>query len=65
MQDFGQYEPVGGYTLLLATLAALGRVVAGWALVMCPVSLRCRLTSPSFLRPTLALAAATGALSVG
>lgn len=68
---------VGGYTLLFATLAVLGLAVAGWALTMVPsvpalprarqtvADLARRLTSPGFVRPTLALAAATGALSVG
>ncbi|MGB3355538.1 MAG: MFS transporter [Mycobacterium sp.] len=68
---------LGGYTLLFATLATLGVVVAVWALLMVPtvaplprgrqtvVDLGRRLASPGFLRPTLALAAATAALSVG
>jgi MFS transporter, DHA1 family, tetracycline resistance protein len=68
---------VGGYNLLFATLAALGAAVAGWALLMVPglaplprarqtvTDLARRLTSPGFVRPTLALAAATAALSVG
>jgi MFS family permease len=67
----------GGYDLLFATLAALAVVVAGWATMMVPgvtplprtrqtvADLGRRLTSPGFVRPTLALAAATGALSVG
>jgi MFS family permease len=67
----------GGYPLLFATLAALGVAVAGWALLTVPevpplprtrqtvADLARRLTSPGFVRPTLALAAATGALSVG
>ncbi len=67
----------GGYNLLFATLAVLGVAVAGWALAMVPgvaplprtrqtvADLARRLTSPGFVRPTLALAAATGALSVG
>jgi MFS family permease len=67
----------GGYNLLFATLAALGVTVAGWAMVMVPgvaplprtrqtvADLVRRLTNPGFVRPTLALAAATGALSVG
>lgn len=67
----------GGYPLLFATLALLGVAVAGWALLMVPTvaplprarqtvaDLVRRLTSPGFVRPTLALAAATGALSVG
>jgi MFS transporter, DHA1 family, tetracycline resistance protein len=67
----------GGYRLLFATLALLGTIVAGWAVAVVPavaplprsrqtvVDLARRLTSPAFLRPTLALAAATAALSVG
>jgi DHA1 family tetracycline resistance protein-like MFS transporter len=68
---------VGGYALLFTTLAVLGVVVAGWALLVVPAApplprtrqtvadLVRRLTSPGFVRPTLALAAATAALSVG
>jgi DHA1 family tetracycline resistance protein-like MFS transporter len=67
----------GGYNLLFATLAVLGAGVAGWALLVVPgvpplprarqtvTDLARRLTSPGFVRPTLALAAATAALSVG
>lgn len=67
----------GGYPLLFATLAVLGVLVAGWAAAMVPgvaplrrtrqtvADLARRLTTPGFVRPTLALAAATGALSVG
>jgi MFS transporter, DHA1 family, tetracycline resistance protein len=67
----------GGYNLLFATLAVLGVTVAAWALLVLPTvpplprtrqtvaDLARRLTSPGFVRPTLALAAATGALSVG
>jgi DHA1 family tetracycline resistance protein-like MFS transporter len=67
----------GGYNLLFATLAVLGVGVAGWALLVVPgvpplprarqtvTDLARRLTSPGFVRPTLALAAATAALSVG
>jgi MFS transporter, DHA1 family, tetracycline resistance protein len=67
----------GGYNLLFATLAVLGVTVAAWALLVLPIvpplprtrqtvaDLARRLTSPGFVRPTLALAAATGALSVG
>ena len=67
----------GGYDLLFATLAMLGVAVAGWALLTVPevpplprtrqtvADLAHRLTSPGFVRPTLALAAATAALSVG
>jgi MFS family permease len=68
---------VGGYPLLFTTLAVLGVVVAGWAVLVVPAApplprtrqtvadLVRRLTSPGFVRPTLALAAATAALSVG
>jgi MFS transporter, DHA1 family, tetracycline resistance protein len=68
---------VGGYPLLFTTLAVLGVVVAGWAVLVVPAApplprarqtvadLARRLTSPGFVRPTLALAAATAALSVG
>jgi MFS transporter, DHA1 family, tetracycline resistance protein len=68
---------VGGYSLLFATLAVLGAAVAAWALVMVPgvaplprarqtvADLTRRLASPGFVRPTLALAAATAALSAG
>jgi MFS family permease len=67
----------GGYPLLFTTLALLGVVVASWALLVVPAvpplprtrqtvaDLARRLTSPGFVRPTLALAAATAALSVG
>src|SRR6185369_4495636 len=63
----------GGYNLLFATLAVLGVTVAAWALLVLPIvpplprtrqtvaDLARRLTSPGFVRPTLALAAATGA----
>jgi DHA1 family tetracycline resistance protein-like MFS transporter len=68
---------VGGYPLLFTTLAVLGVVVAGVAVAVVPAvpplprarqtvaDLARRLTSPGFVRPTLALAAATAALSVG
>jgi MFS transporter, DHA1 family, tetracycline resistance protein len=67
----------GGYSLLFATLAVLGVAVAGWAVLVVPAApalprarqtvadLARRLTSPGFVRPTLALAAATAVLSVG
>ena len=67
----------GGYPLLFATLAGLSILVAGWALAIVPsapplprsrqtvADLARRLTNPGFVRPTLALAAATAALSVG
>jgi MFS transporter, DHA1 family, tetracycline resistance protein len=65
----------GGFSLLFLTLAVLGVVIAGWALVAVPAvaplprvrqtvaDLARRLTSPGFVRPTLALAAATAVLS--
>lgn len=68
---------VGGYTLLFATLGTLGLGVAVWAAAVVPdvaplprtrqtvADLARRLTGPAFVRPTLALAAATGAFSVG
>ena len=67
----------GGYSLLFTTLAVLGVVVAGWAVLVVPAApplprarqtvadLVRRLTKPGFVRPTLALAAATAALSTG
>jgi MFS family permease len=73
----GALIATGGYNLLFATLAALGVAVAGWATLMVPgvaplprarqtvADLARRLTNPGFVRPTLALAAATGALSAG
>lgn len=73
----GALIAVGGYSLLFATLAVLGVLVAGWALALVPafpplprtrqtvVDLARRLTSAGFVQPTLALAAATAALSVG
>jgi DHA1 family tetracycline resistance protein-like MFS transporter len=68
---------VGGYPLLFAALAVLGASVAGWAAIVVPavpplpktrqtiVDLAHRLSSAGFVRPTLALAAAAAALSVG
>lgn len=68
---------VGGFSLLFLTLAVLAIVTAGWALVMVPgveplprtrqtvADLARRLTSPGFVRPTLALAAGTAVLSTG
>jgi MFS transporter, DHA1 family, tetracycline resistance protein len=68
---------VGGYPLLFAALAVLGASVAGWAAIVVPavpplpktrqtiVDLARRLSSAGFVRPTLALAAAAAALSVG
>lgn len=67
----------GGYDLLFGTLAVLAVAVAGWAVVVVPgvaplprtrqtvADLARRLGSRDFVRPTVALAAATGALSVG
>ena len=66
-----------GYPLLFTILGVLGVVVAGWAVLVVPAApplprarqtvadLARRLTSPGFVRPTLALAAASAALSVG
>jgi DHA1 family tetracycline resistance protein-like MFS transporter len=68
---------LGGFPLLFATLAGLALAVAGWATAAVPASpplpkarqtllgLARRLTQPAFLQPTVALAAATAALSVG
>ncbi len=67
----------GDLRLLFAVMAVLGLAVAIWAAVMVPavpplpktrqtlVDLARRLTEPTFLGPTAALAAATAALSVG
>jgi MFS family permease len=68
---------LGGFALLFATLAGLALAVAGWATLAVPASpplpkaretllgLARRLTQPAFIQPTLALASATAALSVG
>jgi DHA1 family tetracycline resistance protein-like MFS transporter len=68
---------LGGYDLLFGALAGLAGVVAAWAALAVPavaplpkarqtvLDLARRLTRASFLRPTLALAGATAALSVG
>lgn len=68
---------VGGLSLLFVVTAALAAVVAVWAMWAVPsvpplprarqtlVDLARRLSDGSFLRPTVALAAATAALSVG
>jgi DHA1 family tetracycline resistance protein-like MFS transporter len=73
----GALVSLGGFPLLFTTLAGLALAVAGWAAVAVPVSpplpkarqtllgLARRLSQPAFLQPTLALAAATAALSVG
>ncbi|MPY48203.1 MFS transporter [Streptomyces acidicola] len=67
----------GGLRLLFAVLAMLGAAVAIWAALAVPavpplpkarqtvLDLARRLADPAFLAPTAALAAATGALSVG
>ncbi|MET7519319.1 MFS transporter [Streptomyces sp. NPDC005480] len=67
----------GGLTLLFAVLAVLAATVAGWAAFAVPsvpplprarqtvLDLVRRLADLAFLRPTMALAAATAALSVG
>jgi DHA1 family tetracycline resistance protein-like MFS transporter len=66
-----------GYGLLFAVLAALGVGVAGWAMLAVPAApplprhrqtiadLTRRLSAPTFLGPTAALAGATAALSAG
>lgn len=68
---------LGGYSLLFATLAVLALAVAVWSAVVVPsaeplprarqtvLDLARRLTTGSFLQPTLALAAATAALTAG
>jgi DHA1 family tetracycline resistance protein-like MFS transporter len=68
---------LGGYPLLFSTLSALALIVAAAAAIMVRAApplprtrqtvldLAGRLTSGSFLRPTLALAGATAALSAG
>src|SRR5439155_4013005 len=67
----------GGFTALFATLAAVALAVTVWAAVAVPsvptlprarqtvLDLARRLGRPSFLRPTVALAATTAALAVG
>ncbi|MGW0161952.1 MFS transporter [Mycobacterium sp. NPDC003323] len=73
----GALVSVGGFTLLFGTMAGLAVAVAVWAVCVVPavpalprsrstvVDLVRRLTRPNFLTPTLALAAATAAMSVG
>jgi MFS transporter, DHA1 family, tetracycline resistance protein len=73
----GVLVSLGGFPLLFATLAALALTVAAWAATAVPAAsplpraretllgLARRLTQPAFLQPTVALAAATAALSVG
>jgi MFS family permease len=68
---------VGGFSLLFGTLAVLALAVTGWVLLVVPAApplprtrqtvldLARRLTHPSFLRPTAALAGTTAALAVG
>jgi MFS transporter, DHA1 family, tetracycline resistance protein len=73
----GALITVGGFPLLFATLAGLALTVAAWAAIAVPsasplprvretlLGLARRLSQPAFLQPTVALAAATAALSVG
>jgi MFS transporter, DHA1 family, tetracycline resistance protein len=73
----GALVTLGGFRLLFATLAGVALAVAGWATVAVPASpplpkaretllgLARRLAQPAFVQPTVALAAATAALSVG
>jgi hypothetical protein len=73
----GAIVALGGFDLLFGVMAALGVVVAAWARLAVPqvpplargrqtlLDFGRRLTDRAFLRPTLALAAATGALPVG
>jgi MFS transporter, DHA1 family, tetracycline resistance protein len=73
----GALVSFGGYTVLFGVLTGLALGVALWALLTVPavpplprarstvVDLARRLTRRAFLTPTLALAAATAALSVG
>jgi len=68
---------VGGFSLLFGTLTALALAVTGWVILVVPVApplprtrqtvldLARRLSHPSFLRPTAALAGTTAALAVG
>jgi DHA1 family tetracycline resistance protein-like MFS transporter len=68
---------LGGYDLLFGTLAGLAAAVAVWAALAVPtvaplprtrqtvIDLVRRLTRAGFLRPTVALAGSTAALSVG
>jgi predicted MFS family arabinose efflux permease len=73
----GALVSLGGFPLLFATLAALALAVAAWAATAVPAAsplpraretllgLARRLCQPAFVQPTVALAAATAALSVG
>ncbi|MFG1909568.1 MFS transporter [Kribbella sp. NPDC048928] len=68
---------LGGFRLVFGVMTVLALGVAVWALIAVPVvpplprtrqtvlDLARRITDPAFLRPTVALAAATAALSVG
>jgi MFS family permease len=68
---------LGGYALLFGTLGGLALAVAAWALLAVPavpplprarqtvLDLVRRLSTSGFVRPTLALGGATGALAVG
>jgi DHA1 family tetracycline resistance protein-like MFS transporter len=71
----GALVTLGGFPLLFGLLAGLGLAVAGWTAAAVPttpplpraretlVGLARRLSQPAFLRPVLALAGATAALS--
>jgi MFS family permease len=73
----GALITLGGFVALFATLAAVGVAVAVWVWLAVPavppvpkaretlLGLARRLIQPSFVRPVLALAAATAALSAG
>jgi MFS transporter, DHA1 family, tetracycline resistance protein len=73
----GALVGLGGFGLLFATLAALALTVVAWAAIAVPTApplpkaretllgLARRLGQPAFVQPTVALAAATAALSVG
>jgi len=73
----GALVSLGGFRLLFATLAALALTVVAWAAIAVPTApplpkaretllgLARRLGQPAFVQPTVALAAATAALSVG
>ncbi|WP_433063859.1 MFS transporter [Dactylosporangium sp. CS-033363] len=73
----GGLVTLGGYRLLFATLAVLALAVAVWAAAAVPsapplpkirqtiADLARRLTAVGFVRPTVALAGSTAALSVG
>jgi MFS transporter, DHA1 family, tetracycline resistance protein len=73
----GALVTLGGFAVLFATLAGLALAVAAWAAIAVPAApalpraretllgLARRLSQPAFVQPTVALAAATAALSVG